>query len=82
MTAMKHVLSEIRNGNTVSRLAREMDVNTSTLLALIDFLVHEGYLEQASMNNCTGCGSNCHDGSCESEIKIYALTSKGVQYIT
>ena len=82
MTAMKHVLSRIRNGNTVSTLAREMDVNTSTLLALIDFLVHEGYLEQVSMNNCTGCGSNCHDGSCKPETKIYAITPKGVQYIT
>ncbi len=82
MTAMKHVLSEISNGNTVNTLAREMDVNTSTLLALIDFLVHEGYLEQVSMNNCTCCGSNCHDGSCKPETKIYAITSKGVRYIT
>ena len=82
MTAMKHFLSEIRNGNTVNTLAREMDVNTSTLLALIDFLVHEGYLEQVSMNSCTSCGSNCHDRSCKPGTKIYALTSKGVQYIT
>lgn len=82
MTVIKHVLSEIRNGNTVNTLAREMGVNTSTLLALVDFLVHEEYLEQVSMNNCTGCGSNCHDGSCKPETKIYALTSKGLQYIT
>ena len=81
MTAMKHVLSGIRNGNTVNTLAREMDVNTSTLLALIDFLVLEGYMEETSMNNCTCCGSNCHAGSCESETKVYALTSKGLQYI-
>ncbi|MEA3293922.1 MAG: hypothetical protein U9P81_02950 [Euryarchaeota archaeon] len=82
MNAMKHVLSEIRNGNTVNTLAREMDVNTSTLLALIEFLVHEEYLEQVNMNSCTGCGSNCHDGSCKPETKIYAITSKGVRYIT
>lgn len=78
MFVMKKVLSRIKNGDTIDTLARELGMNRSTLLAMIDFMVDEGYLEMVDMRCvCSGspvptCSAGCHDSA-----KIYMLTSKG-----
>jgi len=81
MTGMKKVLSRIGNGNTIDTLARELNMNRSILLAMIKFMVDEGYLEITSMQ-CSCSGSNCSEKCCDSETKIYALTSKGERFIS
>jgi len=45
MTVMKKVLSGTVKGGTIDALARELDMNISTLMAMIDFLASAGYLE-------------------------------------
>jgi DNA-binding IclR family transcriptional regulator len=45
MTLMKKVLSGTVKWGTTDALARELDMNRSTLMAMIDFLASAGYLE-------------------------------------
>ncbi|MFP4655784.1 MAG: FeoC-like transcriptional regulator [Methanohalobium sp.] len=79
MSKMKQVLSEFVNRNTSSMdmdtIARELDLNKSTLMAITEFLEREGYIEttetQFSCSNCSSCSS------CNSDTKMYRLTLKG-----
>ena len=85
LTRIKEVLSGIRDGSTIDTLARELDMNRFTLLAMVEFLVDTGYLEIVEMRStCSGCfGSNCSlENACNSELKVYALTSKGERFIS
>ena len=85
MAAMKKVLSGVVKGGTIDALAKEMDMNISTLLAMIDFLASAGYLE------IIGCNTSCQTSNlCEkccgpksgSQTKMYALTMKGEQFLS
>ncbi len=91
MTVMKKVLSGTVKGGTIDALARELDMNMSTLMAMIDFLANAGYLEMTGMqcscqasNLCEKCsgsknGSGSNSGS---QTKMYALTLKGEQFLS
>ncbi len=85
MTVMKKVLSGTVKGGTIDALARELDMNMSTLLAMIDFLASGGYLEVTGLQ-CSCQASNLCEKSCGSnsgsQTKMYALTLKGEQFLS
>ena len=77
---MEEVLSRIENGNTIDTIARELDMNKSTLLAMVEFLVDEGYLERVEMRcSCStrDLCEQCRGTDTGSEMAVYALTPKG-----
>lgn len=78
----KIILSIISEENTVdtNALSKKLDMGTSTLKAMIDFMVHQGYLEEIDCGRgCNACPVKCNVLS--SKIKIYKLTKKGMKYI-
>ncbi|MCD4765989.1 MAG: hypothetical protein K8R06_09400 [Methanosarcinales archaeon] len=85
MTVMKKVLSGTVKGGTTDALARELDMNRSTLMAMIDFLASAGYLEITGLQ-CSCQASNLCEKSCGSnsgsQTKMYALTLKGEQFLS
>ncbi|MBW2596618.1 MAG: hypothetical protein JRC93_11730 [Deltaproteobacteria bacterium] len=85
MTAIKKVLSEVVKGGTIDALARQLDMNMSTLLAMIDFLADAGYLEMTGLQ-CSCQASNLCEKCCGSksgsQTKMYALTMKGEQFLS
>ncbi len=85
MTVMKKVLSGTVKGGTIDALARELDMNRSTLMAMIDFLENAGYLEIAGLQ-CSCQASNlcekCCGSNSGSQTKMYALTLKGEQFLS
>ncbi len=85
MSVMKKVLSGTVKGGTIDALARELDMNMSTLLAMIDFLASGGYLEvtglQCSCQASNLCENHCVS-QCGSQTKMYALTMKGEQFLS
>jgi hypothetical protein len=85
MTVMKKVLSGAVKGGTIDELARELDMNRSTLLAMIDFLANAGYLEITGLQ-CSCQASNLCEKCCgsknDSQTKMYGLTLKGEQFLS
>ena len=85
MTVMKNVLSGTVKGGTIDGLAKELDINISTLLAMIDFLSDAGYLEITGLQ-CSCQASNLCENHCGleggSQTKMYALTIKGEQFLS
>ncbi len=85
MTAMKKVLSGTVKGGTTDALVRELDMNRSTLMAMIDFLENAGYLEITGLQ-CSCQASNLCEKCCGpkngSQTKMYALTLKGEQFLS
>ncbi|HJH29439.1 MAG TPA: hypothetical protein C5S50_00605 [Methanosarcinaceae archaeon] len=85
MAAMKKVLSGVVKGGTIDALAKELDMNISTLLAMIDFLTSDGYLEITGLQ-CSCQTSNLCEKCCGSknglQTKMYALTMKGEQFLS
>jgi transposase-like protein len=76
---MGEVLSRIENGATIRSIVRELDMNRSTLLAMIEFMVDEQYPEQVDMqcscstsNLCEQCQYRGADTG--SGMALYALT--------
>ena len=69
MYRMKELLSKIEEGSTIDDLADELNMNKSTVLAMIEFMLDEGYLEVVkvhcgcSMSPGSGCGC---DTECDS----------------
>ena len=81
MSRMGEVLSRIENGTTLDMIARDLDMNRSTLLAMIEFLVDEGYLEGVGV----GCSCStsrlceqCRGTNTGHEMAVYTLTGKGM----
>ncbi len=81
---MEEVLSRIKNGTTIDTIARDLDMNRSTLLAMIEFLVDEGYLEGVGAG-CSGSTSRlcelCRGTNAGPEMAVYTLTGKGMGMI-
>jgi len=82
VSRIKEVLSRIKNGTTIDTIARELDMNRSTLLAMIDFLVDEGYLAGAGRSCSTSrlC-EQCRGANVGPEMAMYTLTGKGMGMI-
>ncbi len=87
MSRMEEVLSRIENGTTIRSIVKELDLNRSTLLAMIEFMVDEQYLEQVDMqcscstsNLCEQC--QCRGADTDHGTAMYALTPKGLRFIS
>jgi len=87
MSKMKEVLSRIENGTTIDTIVKELDMNRSTLLAMIEFMVDEQYLERVDMqcscstsNLCERC--QCRGADTDHGTAMYVLTSKGLRFIS
>ncbi len=87
MSRMEEVLSRIKNGTTIRSIVKELDMNRSTLLAMIEFMVDEQYLEQVDMhcscstsNLCEQC--QCSDADTDHGTVMYTLTPKGLRFIS
>lgn len=82
---MKKVLSGTVKGGTIDALARDLDMNRSTLMVMIDFLENAGYLEITGLQ-CSFQASNLCEKCCGpksgSQTKMYALTLKGKQFLS
>jgi len=77
MNKMRKVLSIISEGKTLDALSRELGLRISTVRAMIDLMVHQGYLEEIKCGSgCSMCLMNCSLTS--SEIKMYRPTGKGM----
>ena len=75
MNKMKEILSIISKERitNLQALSRKVDLGISTLRALIETMVHQGYLEEVRCEgNCGICRINCN-----SKLKMYMLTEKG-----
>ena len=85
MASLKEVLSKVREGKTVEAISEALDVRESTLRAMIDFMVAEGYLEEfEGGSGCTGCSlkRKCSlPAPGEQRLKMYVLTKEGREYI-
>ncbi len=75
------ILSEIREGKTINAIGKELDMRDSTIRAIVESLVHNGYLEEIRCESgCRLCSMNC--GSLpSSKIKMYVVTDKGMDSI-
>jgi len=72
------LLMGIKNGkNTLESLASDLDKSKGIVDAFLAYMIHDGYIEEVS------CDSKCRlcIGCTGSSAKMYALTSKGLQYI-
>ncbi len=87
MSRMEAVLSSINNGTTIRSIAKELDMNRSTLLAMTEFMVDEQYLEQVDLHSscstsnlceqCQYCGADADHGTV-----MYTVTPKGLRFIS
>ena len=79
MSKIREILSIIsKEGITnLQDLSRKVDLSISTLRALIETMVHQGYLEEVRCEgNCGICRINCN-----SKLKMYMLTGKGMRRV-
>jgi len=82
MNRMRKILSIISEENSVNvdTLSRELGLRAPTVQAMVDLMVHQGYLEEIRCGTgCSMCPMNCSLTS--SKIKMYRLTEKGKRYI-
>ncbi|KAF5415036.1 MAG: hypothetical protein C5S49_06295 [Candidatus Methanogaster sp.] len=87
MSRMEEVLSRIKNGTTTDTIARELDMNRSTLLAMIEFMVDEQYLEQVGMHSSCSTSNLCEQcqyrgADTDQGAVMYTLTTKGLRFIS
>ena len=80
---MRRVLSTISEENTVDlgALSRKLGLSSPTVQAMIELMVHQGYLEEIRCGTgCSMCPTN-RDSLASSKIKMYRLTEKGMESI-
>ena len=76
------ILFKISKGKTMGALSRELGMRKSTVQAMIDSMIHIGYIEEIRCK--TGCGIcpiKCANPQFPAGIRMYALTDKGMVYI-
>lgn len=79
MEVIKEVLLRASKGKTVDAVSRELSIRKSTLQAMLEFILKEGYLEEINNGgNCAACPMKCRTSM---NVKIYRLTNKGKEYI-
>ncbi|MBA1342921.1 MAG: hypothetical protein C5S52_04920 [ANME-2 cluster archaeon] len=84
MSKMKEVLSRIENGTTIDTIVKELDMNRSTLLAMIEFMVDEQYLERVDLQCCSTSNlcEQCRGADTDCGTAMYTLTPKGLRFIS
>ncbi|MHC1604596.1 MAG: hypothetical protein ACXQTP_01305 [Candidatus Methanofastidiosia archaeon] len=81
MTKMKRILSEIGKGKTIDELVGYLDMSKPVLLAMVEFMVDEAYLEKMGVSTCSAChfGSKC--STKDERVKMYVLTQKAEEFL-
>lgn len=75
---MKNILKRIGEGKTIVEIAKELNMEYSTVMGIIEHLVKLGYLEERKGNERKFCRSCPLFKLCsKKEFKIYYLTEKG-----
>ncbi len=85
MKRIKEILSRIGEETTVDALARELNMNESLLRAMIEFSIDREYLKEIeTQHSCANCflNSGCSAKRYSSPTKMYALTSKGLEFVS
>jgi hypothetical protein len=74
------ILSRINKGAcTQDVLEQELGISKNKLMALLEFIVREGYLEETVCETkCRACPLKC---AILTPVKMYKVTSKGMKYI-
>ena len=83
MNKMRKILSILSEENTVNvdALSRELGLRGPTVQAMIDLMVHQGYLEEIRCGSgCSMCPMNCGSLT-SSKIKMYRSTEKGIKCV-
>jgi predicted transcriptional regulator len=77
-TLQAKILMRIKKGTcSIKALASGLNKNESIVEAVLAYMVHDGYIEEVSGNNTCKICMGCRNTS----VKMYTLTSKGLQYI-
>ena len=77
MNKMKNILSKINEGKTLDGLSKELGMRESTIRAIIDSMIHIGYLEEIQCRTgCKMCPTKCSSPP-SSEIKMYGGRRRG-----
>ena len=78
----KEILSKIAEGKTLDIISKEIDKRESTVRAMVDSMIHNGYLEEIGYTSgCNMCSMRCSHNSPNSQIKMYMVTDKGINCI-
>lgn len=86
---MKEVLSRFRGGGAIDDIADELNMNKSTLQAMIEFMVRAGHLYEIGSgkghgNGCRGCPvSKTYSVPVpeRKKVKMYVLTEEGMEHL-
>lgn len=77
---MKKILLKILEGKTIGDIAKELNMGEHTIRAIIDSMIHAGYIMVVQCGNgCNMCPMKCDP--LPSTIKMYMLTEKGMEYL-
>ena len=79
----REILKKISERKTLDSIAKELDMRKPTLHARVDSFIYQGYIAEIKYDSsCSMCPLNCNSkSSCDSGIKMHAVTDKGVHYI-
>jgi hypothetical protein len=74
---LRKILSGIKGVKTIDSLAEELNMGKSTVQAMVDFMLHTGYIEEITCGNrCSSCSMDCGIQP-PSGMKLYVVTEKG-----
>ena len=78
MTDLEKVLGGLKSGKTPSKLARDLDMRKETIVAMIEFLVHQGKVREVDCDSaCKSCpGGNLCAGNGAGREKMYFVIEK------
>ena len=78
---VRKMLSAIGRLNSVDALAEELNMRKPTVRAILDFMIHAGYIDEITCRNiCSVCPMNC-DTQVPRGVKMYVVTDKGVSVL-
>ena len=77
MSKRKSILDKIKEGKTISNISNELDMSVRTVEAMVDSMIHQGYLKVINCEDskCSSCPMGCD--SSKMPFKIYRVTEKG-----
>lgn len=84
---IERVLRKMKEGGTIDTLAKALDMRKSTVQAMIEFMIRDGYLKEIEIgcgnsSECGGCPLKCEASPVEGmKMKMYVVTEKGMERI-
>lgn len=81
MNKMREIILKINEGKTIDIISKELGMRKSTIRAMVDWMVHQGYLDEIRCGTgCSICSMNCSSLP-SSKVKMYTVTGKGMECI-